>query len=276
MTLHLRRGAELSDFWGGGGGAQDVPTYATLQAVIDAITAAELAEGDAWRIAWTGDDYLPDGEVVGTVRRGTPSWGDLLPGHLLGTTPSTVSSAGGAARTTDADGRLRLTVGASDTDEILADLGIEGRPYRRVKVALQYTSATPGNASELLASMRLADATGAAWLGPGIRFFSSWTLRLDASAGSTSPLSPSPAIATGAFASGARVDLEMSSGPDFAARSWAYELAQGSSAVESTTAFAQPAGLGDWRTSVEVRTQIKLASSGTAGQADLIGLLCEV
>lgn len=276
MTLQLRRGAELSNFWGGGGGAQAVPTYDTLQAVIDAIAATELAEGDAWRIAWTGDSYLSDGEVVGSVRRGVPSWGDLLPAALLGTTPTTAASAGGAARTTDGAGRLRLTVGAADADEILADLGFVGRPYRRVRMAVQYTSATPANNTDLLLSMRLTSADGTAWLGPGIRHFSAWNLRLDASAGSTSPLTPATALVSAAFASGRRVDLELGSGPDFASRSFSYEMESGTSAVESTTAFAQPTGLGDWRVSPEVRVRLKLASSGIAGTADLIGLLCEV
>lgn len=257
-------------------GPAPVPTYADLAAVIAAIAATTLAEGDPWRIAWTGDTYLGSGEVIGFVRRGAPSWGDMLPGSKLGTTYSTVSSAGAGARSTDGAGRLLLTVGASDTDEILADLGFAGRAYRRAVQAVQYTTATPGAVNEILLQTRLASVAGTSWLGPGLRYFGSWALRLDASAGSTSPLSPSPAISVGAFAAGARVDFEMSSGPDFTARSFGYKITQGTSVAESTTAFAQPAGLGDWRTSVEVRNQLKLASSGTAGQAVLIGLLCEI
>jgi hypothetical protein len=258
---------------GGGGG---VPEYASLQDVIAAIAATTLAEGDAWRISWTGDTYLADGEVVGTVRRGVPSWGDLLPATKLGTTASTASSAGAGARTTDGAGRLRLTVGASDTDDVLADLGLTGRPYRRMVQAINYTTATPGNASELLVQARLSSADGTAWLGHGLRYFSSWTMRLDATEGSTSPISPSPSISATAFASGARLDLEMSSGPDFASRTFAYELTRGSSVAESSSGFAQPTGLGDWRGTPEVRVRLRLSSSGTAGQADLIGLLCEV
>lgn len=272
--LTIRRAPLLSLGNSGGGGS--VPTYASLQAVIDAITAGDLTEGDYWRIAWTGDGYLGDGQVVGCVKLGAPSWGADLPGHLLGTTLITTSSAGGGARTVDGVGRPRLTVGAADADEIIVDLGFASRPLRRFRAALQYTSATPANATEVLAQIRLANAGNTAWLGPGLRHFSTWSVLLTATAGAVSPIGATPTLTSAAFAAGARVDLELTSGPDFASRSFGYRATRGSSVAESTAVFAQPAGLGDWRTSVEVRPQLRLASSGIVGQLDLIGLICEI
>lgn len=255
---------------GGGGG---VPEYDTLQEVITAIAAAELVEGDAWRITWTGDTYLGDGDVVGTVRRGVPSWGGLLPAPLLGTTPTTAASAGAGARTTDGAGRLRLTVGASNTDEIVADLGFATRPLRRYLLALRYTSATPSSTTEALLQARLA--VGSSWQGRSLAYFGSWQSRQDASSGGGSLIAFAPSVPT--FATAARVDLDLTSGPSVASPQWAGDAVAGTNLSRPSSGSSHATGLGDWRSpTLEVRPQLLLASSGIAGQVDLIGVLCEV
>ena len=120
--LNLRRGSLLSDFWGGGGGGP-IPTYDTLQAVID----AALPDGSLWRIAWTGDAYEADGEVVGTIIAGDPSWRGVIPWPKIGAAATVVTSALSGALGADAQGRPRLTTIASNGSLVEVNLGLRLR-----------------------------------------------------------------------------------------------------------------------------------------------------
>lgn len=105
------------------GGPPPVTTYDTLADVI----AAALPDGSYWRIAWTGDTYEPDGAVIGTMVAGDPSWRGAIPWPQIGTTVSTVTSSGGATRTTDGAGRPVLNTLGADGSQIEIKVGLQLR-----------------------------------------------------------------------------------------------------------------------------------------------------
>lgn len=118
-----------------GGGGPSLGTYADLREVLDEIAGGGLVEGQAWRIAWTGDLYLPDGEALGVVRRGKPAWRGVIPSPLLGVAWTVIS--GGV--TYDGDGRPILTTtggaaGTTQSIEMDCDLG----PFLALVAHTQY------------------------------------------------------------------------------------------------------------------------------------------
>ncbi len=148
----------------GGGGA--VPTYASLADVIADIGTG-LGERDPWRVAWTGDAYIPDGAVVGTVVDGEPSWEGTIPWPVLGLSASTLTTVSGGTVGADGAGRPLISVTSTAGSTVEIDLGLELRTPRRLVIEGVFTaSATPtSSGSSVLAAqaMRVDDNSRRAW-----------------------------------------------------------------------------------------------------------------
>lgn len=112
------------------GGAPTLGTYADLAEVVSAIGLGLLVEGQAWRIAWTGDAYIADGEVLGVVQDGHPVWRGILPTPYLATLGYTTSGS----VSYDAAGRPIMTAsGAASNTLHSAQLNMAVRPSSRIK-----------------------------------------------------------------------------------------------------------------------------------------------
>lgn len=144
------------------GGASPVETFDTLADVI----AAGLPDAAYFRLEWTGDTYIPDGEVVGQIVDGEPSWDRLIPWSKIGTTPTLVTSSGGSTLGTGAGGRPLLSVPASDGADVEAAVGLSLRTPRRLSAAVIYTTAAPpdsGSSTLALQMRRVSDGTKRLW-----------------------------------------------------------------------------------------------------------------
>jgi hypothetical protein len=148
--LNLRRGSLLSDFWGGGGGGP-IPTYDTLQAVID----AALPDGSLWRIAWTGDAYEADGEVVGTIIAGDPSWRGVIPRPKIGAAATVVTTALSGALGADAQGRPRLTTIASNGSLVEVNLGLRLRTPTLYQLNIFHTQPAQADSTDSVLAAQL-------------------------------------------------------------------------------------------------------------------------
>jgi len=135
-----------------------IPTYNTLQEVIDDIGTG-LTDGDLWRIAWTGDTYISDGEAIGTVIAGRPSWEAVIPWPQLDLAVTTLTATGGGSVSSDAEGRPVLSVTSSTSvAEVL--LGTQLRTPRRCHLATLFnTDATANNNSISAAILRRVSTT---------------------------------------------------------------------------------------------------------------------
>lgn len=162
------------------GGGISLGTYADLKTVVDLIADGTLVEGQGWRIAWTGDTYIPDGEALGIVRYGKPVWSGTIPAPLIGALWTVVS--GGV--TYDVDGRPILTVtGAAPGSLQAIELDCDLAPFGAVAAVTRFQSiaavtsglAGPAAVVGLTASpfvrllSGLADV-GGAWFGVGAGF----------------------------------------------------------------------------------------------------------
>lgn len=255
------------------------PAYASLQDVIDAISAGDLAEGDAWRVAWAGDAYLSDGVAVGLVVNGVPSWTEPIPLPVLGFSGSSFGAVAGGAVALDGDGRPLLSVATGATDAIRWDMGFEGRPARTLRFVGVFTAASATSAAEQIVEARLADPTQVNYLGVGIRYFGGWQFiqMTQGSTGSGIVLSGAPAI--GAFAAGVRFDLIVTRGktylvnPGFGGRI----AAASGPAAQATAELTGSAGVGSWNnTSAEIRATLAMNGAGTAGNFLITGFAMEV
>lgn len=129
------------------GGLPLVQTYASLADVI----AAALPENTPWRIAWDAGTlaapFSAAGEVVGDIRNGDPSWVGWLPYERWGTTLSDTTATGGT-RTTDSDGRPRLSVTSTSGSSVETDLGLRTDRPQRVRLLARFTAASPANGTD--------------------------------------------------------------------------------------------------------------------------------
>lgn len=148
----------------GGGGA--VPTYASLADVIADIGTG-LGERDPWRVAWTGDSYIPDGAVVGSVVDGEPSWEGTIPWPVLGLSATTLTTVSGGTVGADGAGRPLVSVTSTVGSTVEIDLGLELRTPRRLVIEGIFTaSATPnssGNSVLAAQAMRVDDNSRRGW-----------------------------------------------------------------------------------------------------------------
>lgn len=237
-----------------GGGSQTIPEYDTVADIVTAIGAAELVDGDACLVRWTGDLYEPDGAAIVFVRNGEPSWETPIPWPKIGTSLTTLTASSGATVTQDGDGRPVLTVPALNgaIAEVLLGLQIETPSLFILKT--QLTQAAPSSSG---------DGTG----GPALRrsgaptnyiqlflqfFAGTWNAGgyyNVAPTGVAGPavVGPTPAVA-GQFSGGVGMTYLMrwlSEG--FVQSPLNYFLATPSSGGPSTTSITALAGAGDWR-----------------------------
>jgi hypothetical protein len=144
------------------GGPPAVVTYDTLADVI----AAALPDGSYWRVAWTGDTYEADGAVVGTIVAGDPSWRGVIPWPQIGTTVTTATSALGATRTADGDGRPVLNTAGTDGSLIEIKVGLQLRTptiYQCNVFLTQNSGPTVGDSVLAAQLARVTDNTLRLW-----------------------------------------------------------------------------------------------------------------
>lgn len=134
-------------------------TYTDLAAVM----TAGLSEGAQWRIAWGAGTlaapFASAGEVVGDIRNGDPSWIGFLPYEKWGTTLSDVTATGGT-RTTDSDGRPRLSVTSTSGSSVETDLGMRADRPQRVRLLARLTAAAPADSGSEFGGLRLKRVAG--------------------------------------------------------------------------------------------------------------------
>ncbi len=201
--LNLRRGSLLSDFWGGGGA---IPTYDTLAAVI----AAGLPDGSLWHLAWTGDAYEADGQVIGTIVAGDPSWRGIIPWPKIGTTPTVVTSALSGALGADAQGRPRLTTIASNGSLVEVNLGLRLRTPTLYQLNVLHTQPAQADSvdSVLVAQLAREDNTGLRLWNYLAFVGGSWVsghFQTGAPSGGAAPVGA--ATTAGQFAGGRKIEL---------------------------------------------------------------------
>jgi len=254
-----------------------INTYGTLQDVIDAITLFEITDGDLWRIEWTGDAYIPDGEAIGTVIAGRPSWEAVIPWTALGLSATTLTATGGGSVTSDAEGRPVLSVtSATSVAEVL--LGTQLRTPRRYHLATLFNTDAPANNNSICAALLRRVSTpadqawtftqyqGGLWVGGAY-----W--QATGSAFSSSAFANTPNLAT-LFDSPASMDLIvalvhdrlLSDNIPFVAR---LESAAGGLAQAPLLTLA---GGGGWTSSETWEPVARLQSAGAASQMIVTGL----
>lgn len=257
-----------------GGGAPSLGTYASLQDVLDEIAGGGLVEGQAWRIAWTGDLYLPDGEALGVVRRGKPAWRGVIPSPLLGVTWDVISGA----VTYDGDGRpvLTTTGGASGTTNLI-ELDCDFGPFLAATAATTYqATGTPSlsgtGGPELRIGLAATPTTmlvsalayvGSAWVGVGGGFGTPF-------AGLTPALNPATAQ---------RVVYEidvLANNRDLLPKAFTL-ITHGANAAQNFDANAAiTSGFVDWRSDLDLRVRISNTDLGVPSAVVLTGLECSI
>jgi len=256
---------------GTGGGA--VATYSTLQDVIDAITLGSLLEGEAWRIAWTGDAYIPDGEVIGTVVAGDPVWNRLIPWSRIGTTPNLLTTTLGGALGTSAGGRPELTVAAVNGSVVEVDFGIRARTPRRLSVAILYTTPAPPDSGDSTFALQMVDDSNSSVKLWGYLIKNPlWECGYFQTGGGVldTPIGDDAII--GQFAAGRRVDISIIplseriiAQPDFLVRGTSV-----SGSISTTTSTVLLAN-GDFTSSQKYKMVARLRSTGVVGSAEILG-----
>ncbi len=118
---------------GAGGGADGPRIFSTITALYDAIDAAELAEGDAWRVEWATDGRVAAGSITGVLEQGVPRPPVLDQGVLpLKLFTATDWLAGGLAGSLsfDADGYPTLALGTNAVAGVAASARLSFVRYK--------------------------------------------------------------------------------------------------------------------------------------------------
>lgn len=138
--------------------SESVTTYTSL----DAVRSAGLAEGAHWRVAWGAGalaaPFSAAGEVIGTILNGAPSWIGWLPYELWGTTLSDTTATGGS-RTSDSDGRPRLSVTSTSGSSVVTDLGMQTDRPQRARLLARLTAASPSDSTDDLGGLQMRRAS---------------------------------------------------------------------------------------------------------------------
>lgn len=256
------------------GGGPSLGTYATLQEVLDEIAGGGLVEGQAWRIAWTGDAHIPDGEALGVVRYGKPAWRGVIPSPLLGVAWTVI--IGGV--TYDGDGRpiLTTTGGAAGTTQSI-ELDCDLPPFLTLVARTRYqatgTPSLTGTAGPA-ARYGLAPApttrvlsalayVGSEWFGVGGGF-----------GGPFAALSPALNPTT---AQSVTFEIDIQSNRRDALPRGFTRISHGGNAFQNFDSATQvDAGWGDWRTDLDARFRLENTDLGAASVFVLTGLECSI
>lgn len=245
-----------------------VRVYATLQAVITAITAGELPNGASWTIAWTGDAYIPDGAVLGLVWGGKPYWRGLLPSPYLGTTLTALTGA----YTLDGAGHPILTATGDGTSTDTLDLGFTAGAFAQIRLAARYTSGVPTGtgigAPSLFVGKQGSEATNN--LTAGLTYFGGWQVFGTGISNPFSALSPAPDFTAGLPFT---VGLNIWRHPTLANPRGVAIGQHSANALQLYDAGGSvDLGMGDWRSNLSLTPRVRLRDVGVPATLIYTGL----
>lgn len=254
--------------------AADITTYTDLADVI----AAALPEGTPWRILWGAGTLAAPfdgaGEIVGTILNGDPSWIGFLPSDLWGTTLSDTTATGGT-RTTDSDGRPRLSVTSTSGSSVETDLGMRTDRPQRVRLLARLTVATPADVAADVGGLRLKRVSGGNNLDEYIGYFTGaggWIVGLRGSAVINFQNTATP-LDTTKFSSGRQIEFEVQF---IAGNSDSNALLDGSNLIASDTRKLHgntvSSHLGSGGSANDMDPRAYLVSVGAAMTLDLLGI----
>jgi hypothetical protein len=101
---------------GAGGATTGSRIFPTITALYDAIDAAELAEGEAWRVQWLADARVAEGSIAGVLDQGLPEPPVLDQGALplkLFEAPDWVAGGLAGSLSFDSDGYPSISLATS-------------------------------------------------------------------------------------------------------------------------------------------------------------------